>query len=37
MTLMLLVNLGFAGGGAPVTFQAAWAVNSNAVLTQRTT
>jgi len=32
MTLMLLMNMGFAGGGTPVTFVAAWARGSNVVL-----
>jgi hypothetical protein len=33
MTLMLLMNMGFAGGGTPVTFLAAWAHGSNVLLT----
>jgi hypothetical protein len=32
MTLMLLMNLGFAGGGTPATFNAAWAANANVLL-----
>lgn len=32
MTLMLLMNLDFAGGGTPATFNVAWAANANVVL-----
>ena len=32
MTLMLLMNLGFAGGGTAVSFQAAWARNANVLV-----
>lgn len=32
MTLMLLMNLGFAGGGTAVTFKPAWARGANTVI-----
>lgn len=37
MTLMLVMNLGFAGGGSAPTFQAAWAKGANIVIQQRPT
>lgn len=37
MTLMLLMNLDFAGGGTAPTFVSAWAKGANVVLTARPT